>query len=170
MEPSERKSHIILAQVDHLSGEVLGFAVEKIMDCGARNVQLIPTITKKNRPGSIMIIDTDTECEEKVSRFLAQELKITGYHRIETSHVFQRVSFEARNLRIRRNGTEATCRCNIKIIGEPSAPLAKDMEHDSLVTVREAVERELGCCIPLNDLRTMIEARLGGEGDIVLEL
>jgi hypothetical protein len=170
MDHSERKSRIILAQVDHLSGEVLGFAVEKIMACGARNVQLIPTITKKNRPGSLMIIDTDRECEEKVSRFLAQELKITGYHRIETSHVFQQVSFEARTLRISRNGAQTTCSCDIKIIGEPSAPLAKDMEHDSLVAVCEAVERELGCRIPLNDLRTMIEARLGGEGDIVLEL
>jgi len=169
-EPSEKKSRIILAQVDHLSGEVLGFAVEKIMACGARNVQLIPTITKKNRPGSIVIIDTDTECEERVSRFLVQELKITGYHRIETSHVFQPVTFVAKNLRINRNGTHTTCRCDIKIIGEPSAPLATDIEHDCLVEVRETIARELGCQIALNDLRIMIEARLKGEGDIVLDL
>lgn len=166
----EKKSRIIFAQVDHLSGEVLGFAVEKIMTCGARNVQLIPTITKKNRPGSIMLIDTDAEGEGAVSQFLVKELKITGYHRIETNHVFEPVSFASRNLRVSRNGRSATFRCEIKVIGEPSAPLATDIEHDSLVSVWEAAEEELGCRIPLNDLRTMIEARLRGEGDIVLEL
>jgi uncharacterized protein (DUF111 family) len=37
----EKQSRLILAQVDHASGEVLGFAVERIMDHGALNVQLI---------------------------------------------------------------------------------------------------------------------------------
>ena len=166
----EKKSRIILAQVDHLSGEVLGFAVEKIMACGAHNVQLIPTVTKKNRPGSLMLIDTDAEGEEVISRFLAQEMKITGYHRIETSHVFQRVTFESRNLRVSRNGGSLAFLCDIKIIGEPSAPLATDIEHDCLVSVQETIARDLDCRVSLNDLRAMIESRLREDGDIVLEL
>jgi len=170
MEKMEKKSQIILAQVDHLSGEVLGFAVEKIMASGALNVQLIPTITKKNRPGSIMIIDTDEAGEEAVSRFLAQELKITGYHRIETSHVFQRVTFGSRNLRVSRNGHSATFRCEVKIIGEPSGPLARHIEHDSLVLVGEAIARDLDYRISLNDLRAMIETKLSESGDVVLNL
>ncbi|HSB33023.1 MAG TPA: nickel insertion protein [Nitrospirota bacterium] len=166
----EKKSRIILAQVDHLSGEVLGFAVEKIMACGARNVQLIPTITKKNRPGSILIIDTDKAGEEAVSRFLSQELKITGYHRVETNHVFQPVTFASKNLRVSRNGASSTFRCDIKVIGDPSSPLAMDIEHDGLVAVRESIEKDLDLRLSLNDLRAMIESRLRDGGDIVLEL
>lgn len=166
----EKRSRIIIAQVDHLSGEVLGFAIEKIMACGARNVQLIPTITKKNRPGSLVIIDTDETCEGEVARFLVQELKITGYHRIEASHVFQRVAFESRTLRVSTNGRCATFNCEIKVIGGPSAPLAMDIEHDCLVAVREAIEKDLGCLVSLSDLRMMIESRLKENGDIVLEL
>ena len=166
----EKKSRIILAQVDHLSGEVLGFAVEKIMACGAHNVQLIPTITKKNRPGSIMLIDTDAAGEDAVSRFLAEELKITGYHRIDTSHVFQPVSFESRNLRISKNGERTTFRCNIKIIGKPPAPVVTDIEHDCLVSVQEGIAKDLDCNISLTDLRAMIESKLREDGDIVLEL
>ena len=48
----EKKSRLILAQVDHLSGELLGFAIGRIMELGAGNVQLIPTITKKTGPGT----------------------------------------------------------------------------------------------------------------------
>ncbi len=70
----EGKARLILAQIDHVSGEITGFAIGKIMELGANNVQLIPTITKKNRPGSIIMIDVDAIHEEDIVRFLAGEL------------------------------------------------------------------------------------------------
>ncbi|MCK5418002.1 MAG: DUF111 family protein, partial [Desulfobacterales bacterium] len=60
----QKKSRLIFAQIDHIPGDVLGFAMERLMELGAKNVQLIPTITKKNRPGNIMIIDVDDQNEE----------------------------------------------------------------------------------------------------------
>ena len=43
---------LILAQADHLTGEKLGFATERIMIWGANNVYAFPGTTKKNRPAA----------------------------------------------------------------------------------------------------------------------
>jgi uncharacterized protein (DUF111 family) len=166
----KKKACLLFAQADHVSGEVTGFAVGKIMELGARNVQLISSITKKNRPGNIIIIDTEDEHEEAISRFLAKELKISGYHRIETNHIFQQVTFSQKDLVIRTNGKRQRFRCEIKIIGNPSKPLSIDVEHDALVKLQKvlkAQKKELS----LSDLKTAIESRLRTPGkEITLEV
>ncbi|HSB33761.1 MAG TPA: nickel insertion protein [Nitrospirota bacterium] len=166
----KKKARLLFAQADHVSGEVTGFAVGKIMELGARNVQLISSVTKKNRPGNIIIIDTDDDHEEAIARFLARELKISGYHRIETSHIFQQVTFSQKDLVIRTNGKRRTFCCEVKIIGDPSDPLSVDVEHDALVKLQKvlkAQKKELS----LSDLKTAIESRLRSSGKkIVLEV
>ena len=156
----EKQSRLILAQVDHASGEVLGFSVEWIMEHGARNVQLIPTITKKNRPGHIILIDVDPAKEDIMAEFLAKELSVTGYHRIETTHVFKQVTFARKNLTVKVNGQIRTFECKVKLIGEPSRPMSVDVEHDFLVEVQNLVREKMGCQISLSDLRTSIESKL----------
>lgn len=166
----KKKARLLFAQADHVSGEVTGFAVGRIMELGARNVQLISSITKKNRPGHIILIDTDDEHEGVISDFLARELKISGYHRIDTSHIFQRVTFSQKDLVIRVNGKRRTFRCEVKIIGDPSNPLSLDVEHDDLVKLQKALrsqKKELS----LGELKTAIEARLRATGkEITLEV
>jgi uncharacterized protein (DUF111 family) len=155
----KKKARLLFAQVDHVSGEVTGFAVGRIMELGARNVQLISSITKKNRPGHIILIDTDDKHEGVIADFLARELKISGYHRIDTSHIFQRVTLSQKNLVIRADGKRRTFRCEIKIIGDPSNPLSIDVEHDALVKLQKALKaqkKELS----LSELKTAIESRL----------
>jgi uncharacterized protein (DUF111 family) len=129
------------------------------MELGAHNVQLISSITKKNRPGNILIIDTDDKHEGEIARFLIRELKISGYHRIDTSHIFQRVTLSQKNLVIRINGKKRTFHCEIRIIGDPSNPLSVDVEHDALVKLQKALraqKKELS----LSELKTAIESRL----------
>ena len=166
----KKKACLLFAQVDHVSGEVTGFAIGRIMELGARNVQLITTVTKKNRPGNIFIIDTDDKHEREIARFLARELKVSGYHRIDTLHIFQQVTFAQRNLSIRVKGEERTVNCEIKIIGDPSKPLTIDVEHEDLVRLQKVLrdeKKDLSLC----ELRTMIESKLRGPGkEIVLEV
>ncbi len=161
----EKDARIILAQVDHVSGEVLGFAIERLMEIGAHNVQLIPTITKKNRPGNILIIDTDERQEERIADFLTRELKISGYHRIHTSHVFYRITFVEKSLHLNINGKSRTLQCKFKIVGDPSAPLSVDMEHDFLVEVQRIINSISDTYISLNDLRRSIEASFSNSSD-----
>ena len=168
---NEKKSALILAQVDTISGEVLGFAIDRIMELGANNIQLIPTITKKNRPGNIIIIDTDREMEEEIAQYLAKELKIYGYHRINTSHIFHRVTFVEKNIKLKIDGKEASFLCEIKILGDPSQPLSVDVEHDFLVDLQKTLNEKLNTFISLFELRSMIESRLRESGnEINIEL
>ncbi|MFO0754346.1 MAG: nickel insertion protein [Thermodesulfovibrionales bacterium] len=156
----EKKAHLLLAQVDHASGEVLGFAVERIMGLGAHNVQLIPTITKKNRPGHLLLIDTTAAKEEAIAAFLIQELKVTGYHRVDTTHIFYRVAYAARKVTLRMKEKVQEFQCAVKLVGEPGQPLCMDVEHDFLVNVQTQVKEKMNCLISLSELRTMIESKL----------
>lgn len=166
----EKKARLILAQIDHLSGEMLGLAIDRLMGYGAHNVQIIPTITKKNRPGNLLIVDAEPEHEETIAGFLVKELQVTGYHRIETSHVFQRVGFVTRQVRVCRNHKSTVFSCETKVVGEPSEFLSAAVEHDALVNAQRIIERDLECVITLHELKALIESRLNRTEDIVLEL
>ena len=155
-----KKACLIFAQIDHVSGEVTGFAIGKIMELGAKNVQLIPTITKKNRPGHIIIIDTDSRHEKEIAKFLVRELKISGYHRIDTSHIFFEVTFIKKNLNINVNGKSRSVQCEIKVIGNKLKPLSVDIEHDFLVEVQKILTDKSNFFISLSELRAALESKL----------
>lgn len=163
-----KKAHLIFAQIDHVSGEITGFAIGKIMELGANNVQLIPTITKKNRPGYIIIIDTDAKHEKDIAKFLARELKISGYHRIGTNHIFHKVTFIKKNLKVNINGKSRSVLCEIKLIGDKSRPLSVDLEHDFLVKIQKLLTNKSNSFISLSELRTSIESKLTGSKDEII--
>lgn len=156
----EKKSKLLLAQLDHVSGETLGFAIEMIMELGAYNVQLIPSITKKNRPGNIMLIDVESAKEGVISDFLARELKVSGYHRINTSHVFHKITFVRKRFGINVNGKNRRFQFEIKLTGDPSNPSSFDVEHSALVKVQKSVKGKSGAFIPLSELRAMVTSKL----------
>ena len=168
---NEKKALLILAQVDHLSGELLGSAMERVMELGVHNVHLIPSTTKKGRPGNILLIDADSESEEKIGKFLARDLRIYGYHRIETKHVFHTLLSVKKRLNIRINGKQESFPCEAKILGDPSHPISMDIEHDFLVEVQKALRMKHGFSISLIELRSQIEWALKESGDeIILEI
>ena len=166
----KKKGRLLFAQADHVSGDVTGFAVGRIMELGARNVQLITSITKKNRPGNIFIIDTDDKHEKVISQFLTKELKVSGYHRIDTSHIFQRVTLSQKKLIVCTNGTRRTVHCEIKVIGDPSNPLSIDVEHDALVKLQKVLRAQKKD-FSLSELKTAIESKLRtSEKEITLKI
>ncbi len=167
----EKKSRLIMTHLDHLSGEILGLAVEQLMALGARNVQLCPTLTKKNRPGHILLIDSDVDREDALARYLVTELKITGYHKIDTTHVFHETTTEKKPVILRTQAGTESLECDIKLIGDPAKPLALSVEHDSLVRLQKRLRDRCKVEISLMDLRGRIEARaLESIGDIDLEI
>jgi uncharacterized protein (DUF111 family) len=167
----EKKSQLIVTHVDHLAGEVLGFALERLMALGANNVQLCPTLTKKNRPGHILVIDSGADREEALARFLVTELKITGYHRIDTTHVFHETSFQKKQVIIRTGAGTASLECEIKVFGDPEKPLTVCVEHDCLVRLQQRLLDKCNIQMSLMDLRGRIESRaLQSAGEIDLEI
>jgi len=163
----EKKAKLIFAQVDHVSGEILGYAVEKLMEIGANNVQLIPSITKKNRPGNVMMIDIDASREKAISVFLAKELQVSGYHRIHTDHLFHEISFVKKTLHIQCHGNEESFPCELKMIGDPTNPLSVDIEHNFLVHVQRVLKEKWDSSLSLMELKNMIQSRMSESEDII---
>ncbi|MCD6528794.1 nickel pincer cofactor biosynthesis protein LarC [Candidatus Bathyarchaeota archaeon] len=64
---------VLETNVDDVTGEVIGYTIEKLLEAGARDVSVIPMLTKKNRPGQILKVITDRESLERLSRLLIEE-------------------------------------------------------------------------------------------------
>ncbi len=101
LELFSKKGMLFLVQVDHLSGEVLGNVIDCFYEAGAKNVQIISSITKKNRPSYIILIDTAGENAEKIEYAIVNECGSSGWHRIETCHRHTRVSIIPKAIKVR---------------------------------------------------------------------
>lgn len=64
--------------VDDVSGEVLGYTLERLYEEGALDVQLQQTVTKKSRPGHIISVMCKNEDAERLSKVLTDETGTLG--------------------------------------------------------------------------------------------
>lgn len=79
---------LVISQADNITGEEVGYAIEKLTEGGVKNVHVIPSLTKKNRPAFIFLIDIETkEHLQNVEKILLSELGILGYNVVNTTHV-----------------------------------------------------------------------------------
>lgn len=71
---------IILLQtnIDDMTGEELGYAMDRLFEEGARDVYLTPVYMKKNRPATMLSVITDTEHEEHMSQVIFKETSTIG--------------------------------------------------------------------------------------------
>lgn len=69
---------VIETNMDHLSGESIGYLFEKLMDEGARDVVIIPVIMKKNRPGNIIKVISKKEDTDNLVSVLFKETGTLG--------------------------------------------------------------------------------------------
>ncbi|MGQ0376026.1 MAG: nickel pincer cofactor biosynthesis protein LarC [Nitrososphaerota archaeon] len=84
----ERDSVIILeTNVDDVSGEVLGNMLEKIMEKGAKDVTITPSITKKSRPTNLISVICDADSINSVLDLLFSETGTLGI-RVRASERF----------------------------------------------------------------------------------
>jgi hypothetical protein len=69
---------ILETNLDDVTGEVIGYAMEKLLHEGARDASVIPMFTKKNRPGQILRVIADTKDTEHLSRVIMEETGTLG--------------------------------------------------------------------------------------------
>ncbi|MFX0136285.1 MAG: nickel insertion protein, partial [Candidatus Hodarchaeota archaeon] len=70
---------ILETNLDDGSGEILGHTIKILIDEGhAKDVCIIPTTTKKNRPGHILKVITDSINKEELIKILMQETGTLG--------------------------------------------------------------------------------------------
>jgi pyridinium-3,5-bisthiocarboxylic acid mononucleotide nickel chelatase len=73
---------ILETNLDDVSGEVIGYAVEKLMSEGARDVTVTPVLMKKNRPGQILSVIASTKNAERLASILFEETGTLGVREI----------------------------------------------------------------------------------------
>lgn len=70
--------YVLETNLDDVTGEVIGYTLDKLLQEGARDVSVIPMSTKKNRPGQILKIIADREDVERLSLILMEETGTLG--------------------------------------------------------------------------------------------
>jgi uncharacterized protein (TIGR00299 family) protein len=84
---------VLETNLDDVSGEVIGRAVEKLMEAGARDVSITPVFMKKNRPGQLISVITDKAKSEHLAELLMEETGTLGVREMPVSrHISRRSS------------------------------------------------------------------------------
>lgn len=161
-----------LVQADHLSGETLGVVIQKLFDLGAMNVQVIPTITKKNRPGHLIFIDVNRPSAERgIEKYLFRELGIFGYHVMPTQHVCETTRLVEQTVHVKHGGDTATFKIFLKVVGEVEGDCYPRVEHDNVVDLQQEIERRFSRVLPLRELVSVVESAVHyNREDVTIEL
>jgi uncharacterized protein (DUF111 family) len=160
----EKQGLLLLSQVDHLSGEEIGWMFDSLAIPGVRNRSLISTLTKKGRIGHLLLLDVDPEAEAEIASLLFDRLAVNGYHRIESSHVFQKTSVQQIDVKVRKGDKEISGRIRLKerVIGQSERSC---FESDDFFSLLQHVYDDLGAAISPMELRSRIEAGRNSQND-----
>jgi pyridinium-3,5-bisthiocarboxylic acid mononucleotide nickel chelatase len=92
-EHSHDEAVVLETNLDDVSGEVIGRAVERLMEAGARDVSITPIFMKKNRPGQLISVITDKAKSERLAELLMEETGTLGVREMPVSrHISRRSS------------------------------------------------------------------------------
>jgi uncharacterized protein (TIGR00299 family) protein len=69
---------VIEANMDDLSPQVLGYAMERLFEAGALDVSFTPMFMKKNRPGTLLRIIARPEDEDRLAQIVFSETSTLG--------------------------------------------------------------------------------------------
>ena len=99
---------VLETNLDDVSGEIIGRAVERLMEAGARDVSVTPVFMKKNRPGQLVSVIADKAKSEQLAELLMKETGTLGVREIVVSrHISGRttgnstIEVRGRNFRVR---------------------------------------------------------------------
>ncbi|MEM2319232.1 MAG: nickel pincer cofactor biosynthesis protein LarC [Candidatus Bathyarchaeia archaeon] len=70
--------YVLETNVDDVTGEVVGYTLDKLLQEGAKDACIIPIFTKKNRPGQIIKVIADRADVEHLSQILMEETGTLG--------------------------------------------------------------------------------------------
>ncbi|MFQ5969084.1 MAG: nickel pincer cofactor biosynthesis protein LarC [Nitrososphaerales archaeon] len=123
--------HLLETNVDDASGEVIGSLIDNLMETGAKDVSVIPVISKKSRPAHIIRVICGYEQLNTVLNTLIQESGTLGVRVQETSrYVVPRVVL---SVPVSIRGEEFVIR--VKVVKEQDKILYAKPEYDDVKNV-----------------------------------
>ena len=142
---------ILETNVDDVSGEILGYLIEKIMKIGAKDISIYPGITKKGRPTNLISIMCDDEKIETITDILVLEtgtlgVRISDSNRLivaRTNHSFS-LTFEGKSFEINYKKSTYKEKTHFKIEFEDLKNIAETLEkpiRDVEIFLRKEIEK-----------------------------
>jgi len=132
--PSNNEVTELFCNLDDMTPERIGFAVEKLLDEGALDVYTVPVGMKKSRPGTMLCVMCSCEDREKFVRLIFAHTTTIGI----------RESVSRRYTLDRRTETVSTQAGDVRIkISEGYGVARKKIEYDDLARIA----REMGISV-----------------------
>ena len=146
---------IIETNIDDRTGEELGYAMQRIIDNGALDVSLIPTIGKKGRPSNVLKVITNLSKSEFFSDLVMRETGTLGVRVYPMSRFIQMRENLKANITIKNNDEEI----DVKVVKSESGEIIQfKPEFDQIVKLSEKYKINL---IELkNDISKQIQKRI----------
>jgi len=69
---------VLETNVDDVSGEIIGYTVDRLFLEGAKDVSIVPVFTKKNRPAQIIKVIADQKDTQRLTQVLIEETGTLG--------------------------------------------------------------------------------------------
>ncbi len=151
---------LILAQIDDAPGELLAEVMDRLERLGAKNVQLLSSLTKKGRPGYVMMVDLPADKESEAAALLAEELGIWGYRVMQAKHKHFDIETFKTDIVVHFQGRPRRFALRAKRILRDGRLIHIKAEHDDLSRIGASL-REEGAAPSLAVLKARIESALG---------
>lgn len=78
---------VLETDIDDVSGEIIGYTFEKLLNFGARDVSIIPIYMKKNRPGYMIRVIADTKNYRDLAKILIEETGTLGVRYLQYNRI-----------------------------------------------------------------------------------
>jgi uncharacterized protein (DUF111 family) len=150
---------LLMAQVDDVPGELLGEFIERAERLGARNVQIVPSITKKNRPGYLIYVDIPAHLEAEMAVLLGGELGTWGYRVLAAEHKHFDIERHELRLTVEIADVEFDFDLRAKTISDAGRFTRSKAEYDDLSAICAEL-RNAGHHVPLAVLKAAVESEL----------
>ena len=126
---------ILETNIDDVTGEVLGRAVERLMSEGARDVTITPVYMKKNRPGHVVTVIAKKDDAEGLAQVIIAETGTLGVRELPViRHITPRTT---RTIQLRVKGKSHPVR--VKISEDRSGRvLGLKVEYEDLRRISDA--------------------------------
>lgn len=136
----EEEIAVLETNIDDVTGEIIGYSVDKLLSEGAKDVSIIPIFTKKNRPGQILRVVTSKKDSEHLSHIIMEETGTLGVRILTCErHILNR---ELHQVDIFIN--ESKERVNIKVVKDKKGTILNiKPEYEDLKRIAEKTHKPL---------------------------
>ncbi|HEY7783029.1 MAG TPA: nickel pincer cofactor biosynthesis protein LarC [Ktedonobacterales bacterium] len=146
---------VLEANVDNMTGEALGWLMERLLAAGALDVAYAPLQMKKHRPGTLLMVITEPERAEELAGLVVREsgtlgVRIAEMRRLKAGRRVERIATPLGEARVK-----------LRLAGDEVVGLAAEYEDARALAERHG--------LPLGEAMARIEAagreRFGLGGD-----